>query len=65
MSVAHLLVGLAALAVGLICAVGHEPIVARQQQRVTDWPPQAAMLYLVLGGILIAVGMSQLVLAFA
>jgi hypothetical protein len=64
MSVAHLLVGLAALAVGVVCAVGREPIVARQRQRFTDRPAQAPMLYLVLGVLLILVGITQVVLAF-
>jgi hypothetical protein len=65
MFVAHLFVGLAALAVGVVCAGGREPIVARQRQRLTDRPTQAPMLYLVLGGLLILVGLTQIVLAFA
>jgi hypothetical protein len=65
MSVAHLLVGIAALAVGVVCAVGRKPIVARQRQRFTDRPVQAPMLYLVLGALLILVGITQIVLAFA
>ena len=65
MSVAHLILGIAALAVGSVCALGRNSVVAWQRERFSDRPAQAPALYLLLGVILMLVGVSQLVLGFA
>ena len=63
MSVVHFIVGVAALAVGLLVLFGREAIVARQQRRSGSTLIQAPMMYLVLGGLLALVGLLQVILA--
>lgn len=51
MSAAHIVVGIAALAVGSVCAVGRNSVIAGQRERFSDRPVQAPALYLLLGVI--------------
>ena len=64
MTVAHFVIGLAALAIGLFCGVRREVVLARHQARADGHPVQAPAAYLVLGVVLVLVGVSQLVSAF-
>lgn len=65
MSAAHIIVGIAAFAVGSVCALGRNSVVAWQQERFSDRLAQAPALYLLLGVILTLVGVSQLVVGFS
>ncbi len=63
-SVAHFVIGLAALAVGLLSVARREAIVARLQRRSGGRRVQSSSAYLVMGGLLLLVGVSQIILAF-
>jgi hypothetical protein len=63
-SVVHFVIGLAALAVGLVCVARRQAIVARHERTSQGRPVQAPAAYLVLGVLLVLVGVSQLVTAF-
>ena len=65
MLVLHLVIGLAALGVGLFGVVRREAIVARSARRSAGGAVQPAAVYLLIGLILILIGLAQIVEAFA
>jgi hypothetical protein len=63
-SVAHFLLGVAALPIGLTMLLGRDAIVARHQRKPDGGAIQSPVVYLVLGVLLTLVGITQIVTAF-
>jgi hypothetical protein len=63
-SVAHFLLGVAALPIGLTMLLGRDAIVAREPRKPLGGVIQSPMAFLVLGVLLTLVGITQVVTAF-